>query len=175
MPGRLINPFLAEMARLDIAATAADPDAAGPLTSSYDEDYRETRIRPTTNRVGEGMRVEFPLVRIPAQFHAGPSPGQLLALKPTVTGNVASASVVVLMHFDDLTQLGLIDSDTQTATIKVGDRLHAVYRMDGTLVQLIPTPPGLYVTMAVPIFGLGAQRNLLEVTLESRDTGQAIG
>lgn len=175
MPGRLINPFLAEIARLDIVATAADPDAGGPLTSGYDEDYRETRIRPTVSRVGEDMRREFPLVRIPAQFHTGPTPGQLLALKPVVTGNVASASVQVLLHFDDLYRLNLIDSDTQTALIKVGDRLHAVYKMDGTLVQMIPTPPGLYVTMAVPIFGLGSERNLLEVSLESRDTGQAIG
>jgi hypothetical protein len=43
------------------------------------------------------------------------------------------------------------------------------------LVQQIPTPPGMYVVQAFPIFGLGGTRNLLEVSFESRDTGQAVG
>ena len=44
MRGRLINPFLAELAQLDMAATAADPDGAGPLTSGYDSDFKETAM-----------------------------------------------------------------------------------------------------------------------------------
>lgn len=175
MRGRLINPFLAEIARLDQMATAADPDGAGPKTSGYDDIYRETATLPSSDLVGTDARREFPLVRIPAQFHTGPTPGQLLALKATVTGNVASAAVQVLMHFEDLEQLGLVDVDTFTALIKVGDRLNAIYEMDGTLVQEIPTPPGLYCVQALPIFGLGRKRNLLEVSFESRDTGQAVG
>jgi hypothetical protein len=173
VPGRLINPFLAEIARLDQAATALDPDGAGPHISGYDEIYRETVILPSENQVGVDARREWPLVRIPAQFHTGPTPGDLMALKQTVTGNVAEASVQVLMMFDDLEDMGLVEATTGTAAIKVGDRLHAVYRMDGSLVQAIPTPPGLYVTKAVPIFGLGSERNLLEVSFESRDQGQA--
>ena len=42
MRGRLINPFAAELAQLDTAATAADPDGPGPLTSGYDADFQET-------------------------------------------------------------------------------------------------------------------------------------
>ncbi len=175
MRGRLIFPFLAEIGRLDQEATAADPDGAGPLTSGYDDVYRETVTLPAADRVGTDSRVERALIRIPAQFHTGPTPGQVMMLKPTVTGNVATGNIQLLVHFEDLERLALIDSDTKGALLKVGDRLHAVYKMDGTLIQLIQTPPGLYCTEAVPIFGLGGDRNLLQLSFESRDQGQAIG
>jgi hypothetical protein len=175
MRGRLINPFLLEIARLDIESTAGDPDGAGPRTSGYDDVYRETAVLPSGNLIGTDARVEYPLVRVPAQLHTGPTPGQLMALKATVTGNVAAAFLQALMMFDDLERLELVDGDTQTALVKVGDRLNAIYTMDGVLVQQIPTPPGMYVVQAVPIFGLGGTRNLLEVSFESRDTGQAVG
>jgi hypothetical protein len=173
--GRLINPFLAEIGRLDQVGTAADPDGPGPLTSGYDPVYRETVTQPSADLIGTDSRKEWPLVQIPAQFHTGPTIGQLMALKETLTGNVSTAFLQVLMHFDDLERLLLVDDVTKTALIKVGDRLNAVYTMDGDLIQMIPTPPGLYVTGAVPIFGLGGQRNLLEVSFASRDTGEAIG
>ncbi len=173
MAGRLIFPFLAEIAQLDIQGTAADPDGAGPLQSGYDEIYRETQlISSMTSELGVDARVEKALVRVPAQFHTGPTIGDLMALKETTSGNVATASVQVLMMFSDLDSLGLVDSNTGTALIKIGDRLSAVYTLGGELVQQILTPPGLYVTKAVPIYGLKSVRSLLEVTFESRDTGQ---
>jgi hypothetical protein len=175
MAGRLIFPFMVEIARLDQVSTAADPDGAGPKTSGYDDVYRETVTLPSADLVGTDARIEHPLVRIPAQCHTGPTIGQLMALKPTVTGNVASAFMQILCHFDDLEELDLVDPFTKTALLKVGDRLHAVYDMDGFLVQQIMTPPGLYCTQAVPIFGLRRQRNLLELSFESRDPGQAVG
>ncbi len=175
MRGRLINPFLAEIARLNQAGTAADPDGAGPLTSGYDDIYREPVTLPSGDLIGTDARMEWPLVRIPAQFHTGPTPGQMMMLKPTVTGNVSAGNIQILVHFEDLESMGLIDIDTQTALFKVGDRLNAIYKMDGTLVQQILTPPGLYCTEAVPLFGLGSERNLLQLSFESRDPGQAIG
>ena len=175
MPGRLIFPFLAEVEPLDQAATATlDPDAGGPLVSGYDDVYREVRTVPSEDQVGTDVTQYAPPFLIPAQFHTGATPGQLMLLKQTVTGNVASAMVQLLMLFDDLESLGLVDMQTGQALIKVGDRLKAVYDMDSNLIQLIPTPPGLYVVQALPIFGLGGVRNLLEVSFESRDTGQAV-
>lgn len=175
MRGRLINPFLIEIARLDLAGTAADPDGAGARTSGYDDVYRETVVLPSTDLVGTDARVEYPLIQIPAQLHTGPTPGQLMALKPTVTGNVAAGFLQALVMFEDLDRLDLVDLDTKAAMLKVGDRLVAIYDMDGILVQQIMTPPGLYCVAAVPIFGLGSTRNLLELSFESRDTGQAVG
>lgn len=175
MRGRLIFPFLAEIARLDQQATAEDPDGAGPATSGYDDIYRETTLLSSDDQLGTDARQDWPLVQIPAQFHSGPMVGQFMSLKEEVGGNVSVASVQVLMAFRDLENLDLVDSVTKTALIKIGDRLNAVYTMDGELIQQIPTPPGLYVTQAIPIFGLGGQRNLLEVTFESRDTSEAVG
>lgn len=175
MRGRLINAFLVEILRLDQVSTAADPDGAGPLTSGYDDVYREPAVLPSTDLLGTDARIEHPAVLIPAQMHTGPTPGQMAALKQTVTGNVASASIQVLVHFEDLERLGLVDPYTKSALLKVGDRLHAIYTMDGELVQQIMTPPGLYCTEAVPLFGLGGTRNLLQLSFDSRDTGQAVG
>lgn len=175
MRGRLINPFLVEIYRLDQAGTAADPDGAGPLTSGYDDVYREAVVIPSADLIGTDARLEHAAVRVPAQMHTGPTPGQMAALKETVTGNVASGNIQILVHFQDLDRLGLVDADTQMALLKVGDRLDAIYSMDGVLVQKILTPPGLYCTEAVPIFGLGSTRNLLQLSFESRDSGQSIG
>jgi hypothetical protein len=175
MRGRLINPFLVEIVRLDQVATAADPDGAGPRTSGYDPVYRETVTLPSTDLLGTDARLEHPPVRVPAQMHTGPTPGQLMALKPTVTGNVASGNIQILVHFEDLDRLGLVDPVTKTALLKVGDRLTAIYDMEENLLQEILTPPGLYCTEAVPIFGLGRNRNLLQLSFESRDEGQAVG
>jgi hypothetical protein len=45
MRGRLINPFLAEIAQLDTVATTADPDDVGPLVSGYDPDFKRRSFR----------------------------------------------------------------------------------------------------------------------------------
>ena len=42
MTGFLNNPFLIEIAQLDIVETEKDPDGAGLLTSGYDNDFKET-------------------------------------------------------------------------------------------------------------------------------------
>jgi hypothetical protein len=67
MRGRLINPFLAELARLDTAATAADPDGAGPLTSGYDPDFKETVVLPAAG----SARREQPPIRLQCQVEIG--------------------------------------------------------------------------------------------------------
>jgi hypothetical protein len=175
MRGRLIHPFLIEIFRLDQLATAADPDGPGPLQSGYDDVYRETITLPSSDLIGTDARVETAAILIPAQCHTGATPGQMMALKETVTGNIASANLQVLVHFEDLERLNLVDPTSGVALLKVGDRLNAIYTMEGVLAQKILTPPGLYCTQAMAIFGLGGQRNLLEMSFESRDTGQSIG
>ena len=167
--GRLIYPFLIEIAQLDLSATNADPDGAGPLTSGYDPDFREVRVLPTSDKLGAGARVEASLIKVPGQFG---NPQTFAALMEVQTGNLAQVEFQILFHFRTLENMGLIEASTGTATIKVGDRLNAIYQVcDGSLIQLIRNPPGAYCTKASPLFGLHNRRNLLETVWKSRDPG----
>ncbi len=144
--GRLIQPFLAEMHRLDLAGMAA----AGRL----DEDYREVK----------GARIEMPPLRIPAQIE----PDSFQRQMRKELGDVKAGVFGLTFHFVDLEELGLVDPATGIALIRPNDRMGAIYEMNGTLVQQFPDPPGMYVEEATPSLGLGGKRNLLIVRLMSR-------
>jgi len=168
MRGRLINPFLAELARLDTVATAADPDGAGPLTGGYDPDFKETVLVPATDERGADARKEMPPIRIPCQVEVG----AFEALQQLASGNSPDAKVTLVFHFRDLERMGLVDPGTGDALLRANDRLAAIHDLAGNLVQSIRTPPGLYATEVQPqSFGLGLSRNLLLVTFEERELG----
>ncbi len=167
MRGRLINPFLAEIARLDTAATAADPDGPGPLTSGYDPDFKETVVLPVA-RGGLDARREQPPICIPCQVEVG----TFEALQQLAGGNSPDSKVTLVFHFRDLERMGLVDPATGDALLRVNDRLVAIRDLGSNLVQAIRTPPGLYATEVQPqSFGLGLCRNLLLVTFEERELG----
>ncbi len=157
--GRLIFPFVVEIAPWDIVASAG----------GYDEDFRERVVLPTSDRVGDGKRVEGATYQIQGQFA---STDTFRRLQMAATGNLDNSGFRILFHFADLEAQNLVESTTGTALIKVGDRLNAVYGLDGTLVQAIPASAMVVITEALPIFGLNSMRNLLECTFKSRDAGQ---
>jgi len=169
MRGRLINPFAAELAQLDTAATAADPDGLGPLTSGYDADFQETVLVPGAGGQGRDARREKLPIRVPCQVEVQ----AFGALTELATGNSPRSHLVLVFHFDDLEQLGLVDPATGDALLRTGDRLVAIRDLrTGELVQAIRTPPGLYLTEAQPqSFGLGGRRNLLLATFGERALG----
>ena len=159
MRGRLIFPFLAELHRLDTLATAPD----------YDEDFKEPVLRDDDDDgVAEPFRREHPPVRVPCQV----KPEALDALRMATSDNTPRSCFDLDFHFRDLERLGLVDAATSDALIRPSDRLGALYTLDGSLVQAVRTPPGLYVTEARPIgFGLHRRRpsrNLLLVSFQDR-------
>jgi hypothetical protein len=164
----LINAFAAELAQLDTAATAADPDGLGPLTSGYDADFQEPVLVPIAAGGGQDARREKPAIRVPCQVEV-----QAFAeLTELATGNSPHSRLVLVFHFVDLEQLGLVHPTTGDALLQVGDRLVAIRDLrTGELVQAIRTPPGLYLTEAQPEFGLGRRRNLLLATFTERALG----
>jgi hypothetical protein len=169
MRGRLVNPFLADLAQLDTVATAADPDGSGALTSGYDADFQETvRIASPTGR-GHDARREKTLARVPCQVEVQ-SFGELTEV---LTGNSPRAHLVLVFHYRDLERLGLVEPSTGDARLRIGDRLVAIRDYQtGEVVQAIRTPPGLYLTEAQPqSFGLGLRRNLLLATFNERALG----
>jgi hypothetical protein len=166
MRGRLINPFLAEIAQLDTAATAADPDGAGPGVSGYDPDFKETVILGTPGGERLDARKEKPPIRVPCQVEVG----AFEALQQLAAGNSPNSRIVLVFHFRDLERMGLVDTATGEPLLRINDRLVAIHRMDGVLVQAVRTPPRLYATEVQPqSFGLGLSRNLLLVTFDERE------
>ncbi len=166
--GRLMFPFLIEIDQLDLSGTAADSDGAGPLTSGYDPIFRETRILSSANKLGTSARAEN-LIQIPGQFG---NPQSMSMLMEAQTGNLSPTEFEILFHYRDIERLGLIETSTGSAKIKVGDRLNAIYQIcDGSLIQKIRNPPGCFITKASPTFGLHSRRNLLICTFRSRDPG----
>jgi len=149
MPG-LIFPFLAEIARLDPSTTAYDADFAEPVA---------------------GGRRELPPIRVRAQVE----PAEYEDLVQAAAGNVPRSRLGLVFEFRDLERHGLVDPTTGEALLRPGDRLVAIHDVLGQLVQVIRTPPGLYLTEARPIgFGLfrrRPRRRLLLAHFEDRPHG----
>lgn len=174
--GRLISPFLIDIAQLDTEATeTTDPDAGGPLTSGVDPIFREP-VLVSGGSAPAAPVPSKPRVETMIQVRAQIEDESWQALQMLNLGNSPNSRVVMTFHFAELEVAGLVDPITGHALIKVTDRLVAIRRWPtGDLVQSVITPPGLYCTEAMPrSFGLalvGAHRNLLVCTFEPRDVG----
>jgi len=167
--GRLIWPFVARFARLDTAATAADPDGAGPLASGYDPIFREpVQVPQSGSQDGQSARQELEDLDLTVQVE-DQAWEQLREMR---TGSINAIEMTLVVHFRELEDMGLIDAGTGDALApRKGDRLKSIrHRSDLSLVQEVPTPPGLYVVEAQPrSHGLsGLRRNLLAITLRDR-------
>lgn len=155
MRGRLIHPFLADIARLDTVG------------SDYDSDFKETVVLDDTGARRDARR-EMPPIRIPCQVEVG----AFEALQQLAAGNSPRAQLTLVFHFRDLERMGLVDAPSGDALLRVNDRLVAIRNLAGELVQAVRTPPGLYAVEVQPqSFGLGRTRNLLLVRWEPRQLG----
>jgi hypothetical protein len=169
MRGKLINPFLAELAQLDTAATDEDPDGTGDHVSGYDDDFREPVRYSDGTEAGVDARKEADHIFVPCQIE----PEVFDALNMIVSGDVPNAKLGLVFHYADLEQMGLVDATTGQPLIRKNDRLVAIRECDGTLIETIPDPPGLFATEPQSRgYGLsGGKRNLLLVTFEDREHG----
>jgi hypothetical protein len=153
--GRLLFPFLAELGRFDAS------------TTTFDEDFKEgVLVDADDDGIGERRRGEHPSVRIPCQVEPERDDEQ----RVLPSGNAPRSRLALVMHFEDLERMSLVDASTGDAIVRPGDRLGALYTLGGALVQRFA--PGLYVTEARSLgFGLGGMRNLLLVRLSDRPQG----
>lgn len=164
--GRLIHPLMVDIYRLDLVATAAVTNPADSRAEGFDPDYREPIIAPTSNRVGRSSRVEMAVIQLPGQIE----PESFSRQQMVATGDQKGGFWGVTFHFADLEAASLVDTTTGLAVIKPGDRMGAIRKMDGTLVQDFPDPPGMYCLEAVPTgWGIGGERNLLLAKFQSRN------
>ncbi len=163
--GRLIFPLIAEIARLDTAATA---------TAGYDERFRTLKVTYPDGANGprETTRREHAPIQLRCQFEASRFNEQ----HQQGSGNAPNHQLGTVFHFVDLEAAGLVDPATGDALLRVNDRLIAIRRLDGTVAQQIPGPAGLFATEVQPIgLGMGGNRNLLLVTWNDRPQGLVAG
>jgi hypothetical protein len=171
MRGRLIFPFLVDIYRLDADGTN-DPPGVGGLPSGYDSVYQEPLVLPggTGHDEGTSARKELAAIRISAQVE----PVSWQALQEMLNGDSSRSEFTLVFHYRDIEASSMVGTNGG-ALIKRGDRLGAIYKMDGTLVQTVPNPPGLFVTESRSAgFGLSmgsSWRNLLICVFHSREQG----
>ena len=163
--GRLIWPFVAEIAQYDAQATAVGPPVG------FDDDFREpVRVADASPRGSHSARQEkTPHLMLPCQVETGEHD----KLQQFPSGQANSTAVTLVFHFQDLEDQGLVDAVTGRAKLNTNDRLVAIYETGGALVQKYPDPPGLFLVSAQPDgFGLhGLRRNLLVVQFVDREQG----
>ncbi len=168
MRGSLINPGLVEIARIDPAATRA-LNPPGPATSGFDEDFKEPEIAAPEEgeQLGELQTQLQEPIMLPAQQEVDTFEDQSQVL----LGSAPSTVIVLVFHFRDLEEAGLVNADG-TPKLNVGDRLLAMYTARGVLVQQFKDPPGVYARMVLPYgVGIGGERNLLRIRFEEAERG----
>lgn len=166
MRGRLIFPFLTEIAILDTETTSQDPLGVGPTGLGYDDEFREPVIEYESTSSDRGvLRRKETIVMLPVQFEDD----LFESLDMMATGRSPQSALRAVLHFRDIERAGLVQDDG-LPLLKINDRLVAVYTKTGSLLQRFPNPPGVFCVESQPrLGGLCSSRNLLLMTFKSRD------
>jgi hypothetical protein len=159
MRGRLIIPFLAELAQLDTDATAQ--------ADGYDDVLKEPI--PSYPNGADGAREDGRKERI-LRLRCQIEPATSDAQSESDGGDLPRYRYVLAFHAKDLEKAGLID-DNGAARIRNNDRLKAIYTMRGRLERAF-VDPKLYATeVQEREYGLGRRRNIVIVTFVDRPQG----
>lgn len=165
--GRLIFPFLVELAQLDTTTTEGSIplNLPGGGTSGYDSVFRTPIkvLQHDTDQIGASSRAETTL-----QVRAQIEPQMFDQLTEMLSGSSPQSQFAIVCHFSDLEKAGLVDS-TGRPKIYERDRITQILTLKGEIVQTIPTPPGLYCVEVQPRGWMGGNRNLLLLKFEARD------
>lgn len=161
MRGRLICPLVAEIARLNTAATAP--------AGGYDDEFRTVKVAYQGGQRVSAQEYLDP-VRVPAQVELGSWEDR----RQQPAGNAPGSRLVLVMHYRDLERLGLMDPATRESLFRVGDQLLQIYelRSGRPTDHVRPKAGGLFAVHVSPAgAGLGGSRNLLAVSFEDRPKG----
>ena len=156
MRGRLINPAVVEIARIDTESAAYDP--------IYDE-------LPTTQGVdGKPVedRPEQATIKLRAQIRTVDD--DRVAIPGTALDIVRM--LVLTFHLRELERRGLVDATTGKIALNKGDRIITILNTRGKVIEQVEYPPGLYAThvKGQPI-GISRTRNIVDVVFTSRSQG----
>lgn len=153
--GRLIEPFLVELAQIDTAQTSA--------AGGYDDVWKAPRVEYSD----EGRRQLSVRYKPPIRLRAQVEQSSHKTQSQTAAGNAPLSRYTLVLHFADLERNGLVDSGTGEPTLRVNDTLRGIYTTSGKLVQTFD-PPLFVVEVQTAGFGIGGRRNLCLLMLADR-------
>lgn len=167
--GRLIRPQRATIGIIDTLETSLETGDPA-LTDGYDEDFKEPIKLPRDEGAGGPgvtQRVER-LVEVRCQVELPRVDQQ----RESFSGNMPQTQIILVCHFAELADAGLVDAETGEALIRIAARLVKIDTLDGKLIQNFERL-NLYVREVNPAsWGLsGGTRNLLLLTFEQRNQG----
>lgn len=160
--GRLLNPIIAVIRRLDTTTTES--------TSGYDSRFRSVKTSypagPEKERVR--ARVELPEIRLKCQVEVF----DVDKMQQGPAGNVSQHRMILVFHFKDLEAANLVDA-TGKALLHVTDRLAELRnnKCGQGLIRAFNDPQLFATESRGQAYGFGYQRNLLLVTFEDRPQG----
>lgn len=134
--GRLINKFTAVIRRLDTAATAA---VAG---GGYDPEFGAVEVVDDGSQMGQSSRREMAELRLPVQLDRDEKWNWNT---PTRGGRQVVADIVLIFHWPDLENGGLVGTDGEVL-LKVGDRIDKIETRMGAVEASFDNPPGMFIT-----------------------------
>jgi len=155
--GRLIQPFLVSIERIDTAATEA-ADGYDPVFKTVKPQYDADGKLVTPVRY-------LPAVQVRAQVEHSSSKAQ----QQTSTGDAPRSRYQLVIHFLELERRGLLD-ESKNPMFRVNDRFTAIHRLSGELEQAID-PPLAVTEVQTSAFGIGGRRNLCVLVVEDRPRG----
>lgn len=156
MRGRLINPAVVEIVRIDTAGAV------------YDDTYDEMPSHTEPDGAVVKDRAELPPIRLRAQVAMTDDDRAQI----TGTSLEVARSMMLTFHFREFEKKGLVDPVTGKPALNKGDRITAFYDTRGKLLETVVYPPGLYAThLKGQNIGIGRTRNLLQIVFSSRGTG----
>jgi|SRR3989339_529451 len=169
MKVKLVRPLIAEIAQLDSVATAAiDPE--GPASSGYDPDFKETVLAAREpDAMVVDQRQEKTLVQIPAQVEVG----TFEQLKQSFSGALPNTQMVLVMDFEDLHRLELMDPESDETLLRSSDRITRILNGRGEVIETFLNPPGMFIIELRPSYGLNNDRNILLAFCSEREQGIA--
>lgn len=152
MRGRIICPFVAELAQLDTELTTTDPL------------FRE--VRSTIDLAGKRTKTR---AEKPAKCRCQVETGTFELQSMTTAGNAPASALTLVFHFQDLEEAGLVDAETNRAKIGVNDRLVKILNAEDEKVACDFARVPVYITEATPSgFGFGGRVELLVCRMGDR-------
>lgn len=159
---RLINPFLAVIARYDSNATAST-DGGKP---GFDLTFGEPEVR-----VIDGERVSARVEKNDVKIAAQIEDGTWEMLKAYDNGISPETRIGIVADYQDLKRRDLVDCESGRVLFNVNDRLDRIEDMRGNLVQSVRSP-GLYCVEVRPMsYGIGRVLNLVLLLFQERSRG----
>lgn len=165
MRGRILQPYIVEIAQLDAQLSDQTYPGTDPV-------FREPRvgIDPNTNERVLGRKER--IVRLPAQVETG-NYGQLVVL---ANGIAPKSALKLIFHYREFEERGMVDDQRRNTPIRVTDRLVSISNRETAQVLIaFPFPPGVFCTEASPEGLMGGRVNLLVCTFGDRAQGRPQG